>query len=415
MAPGTVIPAAGSAAANPVQFAGPRGELILLLIKNFLLNLVTLGIYRFWARTNLRAYFWRNVAIEGEPIEYVGRGVELFIGFLIVLAILMSIGLPYTILQFLFLSFGPVVQAALDIAYYLVLFVLVQIAIFRARRYRLTRTVWRGIRCGQDGESSQYALISSLYMLLVIVTLGFAHAWRRIALQTYLMNNTRFGRQHFTFEGSGLDLFPIWAAVTVAWWGFLASLVALNPEISNAVYELYAALFTRQDISNFVWPQVKPVYWPLAFVLVPMALRLWYGVTEFRYFAERTQFADVEFGSGLRVRNVVGYVAIYLVLMIVGIAGTFAVFAGVIAMSTLGSTGGLAQVLSPLLAALMFFVLFGFLSILRVGWLYYEILRAVCRTLGLTNFETVERVVQEADDGVRFGEGLADVLDYGDI
>ena len=415
MAPGSIIPAAGSAAANPVQFAGPRGELILLLIKNFFLNLVTLGIYRFWARTHLRAYFWRNVAVDDEPIEYVGRGVELFIGFLIVLAILMSIGLPHTILQFLFLSFGPVVQAILDFAYTVVLFVLIQIAIFRARRYRLTRTVWRGIRCGQDGESGQYALISSLYMLLVLVTLGLAHPWRRVALQSYLMNNTRFGRQHFSFEGSGLHLLPIWVGVTAAWWGFVVAIIAFNPEISNAIYELYAKLFAREDISNFVWPQVEPVYWPFALVLIPMGLRLWYGVTEFRYFVARTRFGDIEFGSALRVRSIVWYVVVYLLIMIVGIAATFAVFAGVIAMSALGDAGGLAQAVSPILAFVAFFVLFGLLSIVRVGWLYYEILRTVCRTLSLSSLETIERVVQEADDGVRFGEGLADVLDYGDI
>ena len=86
-----------------------------------------------------------------------------------------------------------------------------------------------------------------------------------------------------------------------------------------------------------------------------------------------------------------------------------------IAISTLGGASEAAQVVSPLLAMLGFFLLFAFLAILRVWWLYYGILSVVCRTLAASSLAAVERVVQDSDDSVRYGEGLADVLDYGDI
>ena len=40
-----------------------------------------------------------------------------------------------------------------------------QFAIYRARRYRLTRTVWRGVRFWMDGSGWLYALHATLWML----------------------------------------------------------------------------------------------------------------------------------------------------------------------------------------------------------------------------------------------------------
>ncbi len=40
---------------------------------------------------------------------------------------------------------------------FVTLFVLGQYALYRGRRYRAMRTLWRGIRLGQDGSASVYA------------------------------------------------------------------------------------------------------------------------------------------------------------------------------------------------------------------------------------------------------------------
>lgn len=68
-----------------VGFDGRRGELAMLLVRNLLLSLATLGIYRFWAKTRVRGFVWRHVKLLGEPLEYLGSGTELLVGFLIVL------------------------------------------------------------------------------------------------------------------------------------------------------------------------------------------------------------------------------------------------------------------------------------------------------------------------------------------
>ena len=46
----------------------PRDGLLRLTIINFLLGIVTLTIYRFWAKTNVRRHIWRCVHINGEPL-----------------------------------------------------------------------------------------------------------------------------------------------------------------------------------------------------------------------------------------------------------------------------------------------------------------------------------------------------------
>ena len=70
-----VLEGAGSAeaAAGTVTFDGRRKVLLGLLVKNYLLGILTLGIYRFWAKTAVRRYFWGHVSIAGERVEYTGR------------------------------------------------------------------------------------------------------------------------------------------------------------------------------------------------------------------------------------------------------------------------------------------------------------------------------------------------------
>jgi uncharacterized membrane protein YjgN (DUF898 family) len=46
-----------SADGASIKFTGRRLPLIGLLLKNSLLTVMTIGIYRFWAKTRIRRYF----------------------------------------------------------------------------------------------------------------------------------------------------------------------------------------------------------------------------------------------------------------------------------------------------------------------------------------------------------------------
>ena len=85
------------------------------------------------------------------------------------------------------------------------LYVLGYYALYRARRYRATRTIFRGVRFWMTGSGLAYVGRAVLWDLLTLVTLGFAYAWRSAALERYKMRNTRYGDLQGAFVGSGLD------------------------------------------------------------------------------------------------------------------------------------------------------------------------------------------------------------------
>ncbi len=82
-----------------------------------------------------------------------------------------------------------------------------QFALYRARRYRLTRTVFRGVRFDQHGSAWRYALFALLWWTLAAVTLGLAYPWAQASLQRYKMRHTSYGDLHGSFAGSGSALF----------------------------------------------------------------------------------------------------------------------------------------------------------------------------------------------------------------
>src|SRR4051812_938790 len=78
-----------------------RGRLISffwLSLRNGLLNVITLTLYRFWGKTAVRRMLWSTTYLNEEAFEYTGRGIELFVGFVLALLVL--------VLPFLFLAFG---------------------------------------------------------------------------------------------------------------------------------------------------------------------------------------------------------------------------------------------------------------------------------------------------------------------
>ena len=200
-----------------VDFTGNRTEFRKLVTKGALLELVTFGFYRFWLVTDIRRHLWANTAIDGDAAEYTGRAKELLVGFLFALAILVPIYLAYFLVGIEFERWQGFASTPLFISFY----AFGQFAIFRARRYRLTRTVWRGVRFWMDGSGWAYSLRAMLWGLLVFLTLGLALPWREASLERYKMRHTHYGDLRGDFEGDG------WTFFKRGWWLWLLSPIAL--------------------------------------------------------------------------------------------------------------------------------------------------------------------------------------------
>src|SRR5262245_27555571 len=110
-----------------------RSGLLGLLTKNAALSVITLGFYRFWARTQLRWFFWSSISVDGDRLEYTGEGIELFIGFLIALAVLAPLGFIYDQITLL-VEPESTTQLALTLAYLAIVLALVHVARYRSRR-----------------------------------------------------------------------------------------------------------------------------------------------------------------------------------------------------------------------------------------------------------------------------------------
>ena len=114
-----------------LEFDGKRASFLKVLIVNGILTILTLGIYRFWAKTKVWRFFWSNVRFLDDPLEYTGTGGELFVGFLIVIAILFPLGLIYSAIGSLVPPDATELRVGLEVVYYLVIFALLQIGFYR--------------------------------------------------------------------------------------------------------------------------------------------------------------------------------------------------------------------------------------------------------------------------------------------
>jgi hypothetical protein len=151
----------GSARRDRLRHHGEVYDLFGIHIVNTLLTVVTIGIYRFWAKTRIRRFLWSQTSFLGDRFEYTGTGKELLLGFAIVMVFLIiSLGVYTALFTWIWPEWfdDQGLQTLYTAPIFILSVVIVGMARFRARRYRLSRTLWRGIRGAQTGSSVQYGL-----------------------------------------------------------------------------------------------------------------------------------------------------------------------------------------------------------------------------------------------------------------
>ena len=153
----TAAPAGGV-----VRFLGDGRAYWRLLIRGGVLLMFTLGIYRFWLTTDIRRFLWSNTELAGDGFEYTGTARELLIGFLMALAILVPL---YTVFFIIALGGGALGEMS-GLLSFVLLTLLGHYAVYRARRYRLTRTIFRGVRFHQTGSAWRYAVCALFWWTL---------------------------------------------------------------------------------------------------------------------------------------------------------------------------------------------------------------------------------------------------------
>jgi uncharacterized membrane protein YjgN (DUF898 family) len=361
--------------AASIAFSGERRAFLKLVSRGAALELVTVGFYRFWLATDIRRHLWTNTVVDGDAAEYTGRGRELLIGFLFAMAILVPIYLAYFLVSIEAERLRGFASVPLVIAFY----AFGQFAIYRARRYRLTRTVWRGVRFWMDGSGWSYAGRSMLWAILVVLTLGLAWPWREAALERYKMQHSYYGDLQGSFEGSGWEFFKR------AWWLLPCGLIS----------------FVLLPLLPFVYARFRAIEW--------------------RWWLSGIRFGDARLRSTLRPGGLTGlYWKVIGWFMLLSVAtGIFAVVVGVAAkLGEDAAEDGLPaqQVLfekMPLLVllGLGYVALMLALNVVMRLYLLRDMWAKVVGSVEVHGIAALANVAAKGDLASALGEGFADGLD----
>jgi uncharacterized membrane protein YjgN (DUF898 family) len=387
-----------------VAFSGGRGEFRALVTRGALLELVTVGFYRFWLATDIRRHLWSHTSVDGDGFEYTGRARELLIGFLFALAIIVPVYLAYFLVGLEAERFKAFASFPLVAFFY----VFGQFAIYRARRYRLTRTVWRGVRFWMTGSGWAYAARAALWALLLPLTLGLILPWREAALERYKMRHSHYGDLQGRFEGRGWEFFKrgiwIWLTAVVA----LLVLVLAVP-----LGKSFPAVLRVAQVMAFV-----------AGLVVVIGAPFLYGAfraVEWRWWISGIRFGDVALESAL-LRNalsgiywkVIGWYLLIAVLFgaYLSLCAALAASLARTSMTAMLVTGHL-QGSIPVMVAMGIGYL-GFILAVNVVMRVYllrDLWAKLIESTTVYGIEAAANVAARGDLASALGEGLADGLD----
>ena len=208
---------AGQTRPLQIAFDGNIPAFLGVVIINLVLTVVTLGIYRFWAKTRVRHYLWENTTFDGEPLEYRGRGLELLIGAVLAFLIFLLPAIAFSLGETALRASGHIVVAALlELRVFGGIYYLFGVGFYRAERYLISRTSWRGIRGGMTKGGWRYGGLFLKMALFQAVTLGFGRPYAQIRLWNARMNDLMFGSAQAMSEAKWRPLFRRYVLTQIA-------------------------------------------------------------------------------------------------------------------------------------------------------------------------------------------------------
>jgi uncharacterized membrane protein YjgN (DUF898 family) len=411
----------GIATGGGVRFLGQRRFYWRLLIRGGMLLMVTLGIYRFWLATDVRHFLWSNTEIAGETLEYTGTPFELLIGFLIAIAILIPVYAGFFLAA---LDLGTLGKLSSVIAF-AALGVLGQYAIYRARRYRLTRTIYRGLRFHQEGSAWAYAFRAIMWWIVTALSFGLAYPFQLASLERYKMRNTYYGDLAGRFEASGFGLLlrglPMWLLV------FAPLALAVSEFVGSvdwkALVEVLAQggenIMGKIEGSNPGLGAVIVFAMLMGGVSVTVAALLYpaFQAIVLRWWSSGLCFGDLEVRSRLRMRHVYAAYARFVgyAILFTAAVGTI----GAIALVVVGALAGVAklgaggEILATLFLLAGYVVTaLGFSTIYRATVLL-SLWQLGMESLQLSGLSALDKVKATGRPSSAIGEGLADALNVG--
>jgi uncharacterized membrane protein YjgN (DUF898 family) len=400
------------------SFHGNWREFAPIALTNIALTIVTLGIYRFWGTTRERQYFWSQTQFIDERLEWTGKGLELFFGFLLAIALIF---IPYIILIFagaaLIANGYTGIAVTLGLVVLMAIFTLFGIAIFRGLRYKLSRTYWHGIRGGSDDNGIQYGLSYVWKTIAGYISLGLLVPWSMVQLWNDRWGQMSFGQHQFSSNSKAEGLLPrfllfyvspiiMFVIILVAGLflgGIIAATGSLNPGAAPPVWLIV-----------FIVPMVLAVY------LVIPAIWLVYYALFYRTVIGGLKMHTLEFEFSARTKDwlklLLGDAALWLGMALV------AVFLASLVLIPMGYFSGLtapvAGVPNPAFQAAIsigFFITFVIPLALIGPFLRYRHWKFFINHMQAFGDINLAELTQSDTKTSKHGEGLLDAFDVGAI
>jgi len=273
---------------SAIRFTGSWREYLPIAATNVALIIVTLGIYKFWAAARERRYLWSRTQVIDDPLEWTGTGKEMFIGFLIVMAVILPF---FLFIEFLFpaLVARGKMEAAFGIItlFYLAIFFLAGFARFRALRYRLSRSWWRGVRGGSSDPGWNFAGEYFGRHFLSAMTMFIMFPWAATRLWSARWNRMSFGTLQFHANLDAERLKGPWALVYLApLAGIIVAMIATAGMVTAGPDGLPSPAYLSTFAGAFVL---------IFYIGIPLATLHWFAKF-YRKAAAATTLGELEFG-----------------------------------------------------------------------------------------------------------------------
>jgi hypothetical protein len=412
-----------------LTFSGTRKTLAKMHWKAFWLMLITFGLYRFWFKTNIRRYYWGNMTFGDERFEYTGTGGELFKGFLFAIAIIAPLQIA------IILGSVTTFSVYIFIAIALIFIFLGHFAKYASRRYRLNRTLWRGLRFRMEGSAIKYAFRAFGWSIITLLTLGFASPWATADLERYMMQRTFFGDIQGDFHGKPFELFKkialiilittlpfllaivyLISQITFDQWGDI--FIALQSQDEDSLTEVLDNLNDNVKLFGTILLGALPFWFFLNFLIIPA-----YIAIVFRWTTNGISLGAARMSStftALQSYKIWGKAILFstaistaasIIIGIIIVIGVFAfkdTYATLLNNKTLLVLGGIVAI-------------FLYLMIFFASWLFkallitYSYWRDQTNSVTLHHIDSLENAVMRAQNSSALGEGFDAGGGIGDI
>lgn len=298
---------------HSVRFTGSGSEYFGIWSVNWLLTIVTLGIYSPWAKVRRLKYFHQSTELAGAGFDYHGSPMAILKGRLIGLLLLILVSLvPFAGLLFL-----PVLPILLR----------------SSMRFRLQNTSYRGLRFRFSGGLGGAYAVFLIGWLLTVFSFGLLAPFFHQRLKRYQHAQAWYGRAGFSFTAGVGSFYGIYLrTVLLAVAGLVISGVLAG--VAGLSMDAFGQLMATPDGGQVDPAQIFRILLPLLAIGVLVNLVLL--VLIWPYFMARiqnltwngTQLGGHVLCSQLRARRLAWVMASNLVLVLLT-AGLFSPWASV--------------------------------------------------------------------------------------